>query len=391
MKQHLFSLAVLTAFTIPGAAWPVLDAAEARGPAIRLNQKEKNDPRATFEVTGLDPAALAKLAQAGLKREQWTALFGVYVAGRAKDPPPVLGSYAVRDGVLRFTPRFPLARGLRYRAVFDPARWPGGQMKQKPVVATFLLPRPAAVATTVVQQVYPSGETLPENQLRFYIHFSAPMSRGDVYRHIKLLNASGRPVDQPFLELDDELWDPRGQRFTLFVDPGRIKRGLKPREDLGPVLEKGKTYTLVIDRKWTDAEDNPLKETYRKTFKVTVPVDLPVQPKDWKLDSPAAGTRKPLAVRFPRPLDHALLQRLLWVTGPRGEVVAGTVAVSHAETRWQFTPKRPWQAGAYHLAADTRLEDLAGNNIERPFEVDVFRPVQRRLKSKTVRVPFQVK
>src|SRR5207244_1417841 len=112
---------------------------------------------------------------------------------------------------------------------------------------------------------------LPENQLKFYLHFSAPMSRGESYRHIQLLDAAGKPVESPFLELDHELWDPEGKRFTLFIDPGRIKRGLKPREDLGPVLEEGKRYTLVINRAWTDAEDNLLKETYRKTFTVGKP------------------------------------------------------------------------------------------------------------------------
>jgi len=34
------------------------------------------------------------------------------------------------------------------------------------------------VATTIVAQVYPSATVLPENQLKFYVQFSAPMSRG---------------------------------------------------------------------------------------------------------------------------------------------------------------------------------------------------------------------
>ena len=46
----------------------------------------------------------------------------------------------------------------------------------------------------------------------------------------------------------------RATRFTLLFDPGRIKRGLKPAQRrVGPVLEEGKSYTLVIDRGWTDA------------------------------------------------------------------------------------------------------------------------------------------
>ena len=86
------------------------------------------------------------------------------------------------------------------------------------------------------------------------------MSTGDNYRHIHLLDAAGKAVESPFLEIDQELWDPECRRFTLFIDPGRIKRGLKPREDLGPVLEEGKAgFTLVIDRAWADAADQAVE------------------------------------------------------------------------------------------------------------------------------------
>src|SRR5260370_1316673 len=80
-----------------------------------------------------------------------------------------------------------------------------------------------------------TGERWPENDLKFYIHFSAPMSRGDSYKRIKLPDEKGKALDMPFLELDQDLWDSAAQRLTVFCDPGRIKRGLKPREEFGPV------------------------------------------------------------------------------------------------------------------------------------------------------------
>ena len=113
-------------------------------------------------------------------------------------------------------------------------------------------------------QVYPTADRLPENQLKFYVVFSAPMARGGVYRHINLLDERGKAVDLPFLELDQELWDKSAQRLTVFCDPGRIKRGLKPREEFGPVLVEGKRYTLVIDTGLEDANGNPLKERFQK-------------------------------------------------------------------------------------------------------------------------------
>ena len=66
------------------------------------------------------------------------------------------------------------------------------------------------------------------------------------------------------------------------------------------------------------------------------------------------------------------------------------VTVKDEETCWQFRPRQPWTAGGYRLVVDTSLEDLAGNNLARPFEVDVFHPIQRKLQTKTTEVPFQV-
>ena len=364
----------------------------AGSPTIRLRHEAKEATEATFEIAGLDASAQALLAKANLTAEQWVALFSVRVdkggGAESSDRPALLGEYRFKDNVLRFEPRFPLMRGLRYRAVFDPSRLGA---TGEPVVAEFVIPKPAAGPPTVVEHVYPSTNKLPENQLKFYLHFSAPMSRGEAYRHIHLLQASGKEVDLPFLELDEELWDPQGKRFTLFFDPGRIKRGLKPREEVGPSLEEGKSYTLVIDAAWADATGNSLKESYRKPFQVGAPDDQLLEPKNWKVQAPAAGTEQPLTVDFPRPLDHALIERMLWITDAADGRVPGKVTVSAEETRWQFTPEQPWQNGKYYLVAQTALEDLAGNSIGRPFEVDVFRPVQREVKAETVRLPFEVR
>lgn len=365
----------------------------AKQPTIQLQREGQG--KAAFLVTGLDPADLAQLAKTELKPDQWTALFAVYVdrgATADQDPQPaILGSYQVAAEVLRFEPRFPLALGLRYRAVLDLSRMPGRSHAGKsPLVAEFTVPKPPVQATTVVQQVYPSRATLPENQLKFYIHFSAPMSRGEAYDRVQLLDGSGKPMDTPFLELGQELWDPQGKRFTLFFDPGRIKRGLKPREDLGPVLEEGKSYTLVIDRQWSDAEGNPLKESYRKAFRVGPPDEQSPDPKTWKLQSPQAGRVDPLVVDLPEPLDHALLERVLRVTDAQGQTIPGIVTITQAETRWQFTPQQTWRAGRYQLVVETTLEDLAGNQIGRLFEVDVLRPIERQAKAETVAIPFQV-
>ncbi len=280
---------------------------------------------------------------------------------------------------------------MRYLAVFDPAKVPEcSTWNIKAVKREFLLPKPETEPARVTH-VYPSTDRLPENTLKFYVHFSAPMARGGVYRHLRLLDERGKAVDLPFLELDEELWDGSGKRLTVFCDPGRIKRGLKPREEDGPVLEEGKRYTLVVDADLKDANGNRLKQPFRKPFRVLPPDDTQPDPKTWKVQPPAAGSRGSLTVTFPKPLDHALLERLLWVADGHGRKLLGTLAIEAQETVWRFTPDAAWEAGRYELVADTRLEDLAGNSIARPFEVDVFRPVQHAVREETVKVPFEVR
>ena len=86
--------------------------------------------------------------------------------------------------------------------------------------------------------------------------------------------------------------------------------------------------------------------------------------------SSGARTRDPLIVTFPDPLDHGLLARALGVEGGDRRLLDGDVTLEAADTRWLFTPRAPWQSGAYQLMALSILEDPAGNRIGRAFEVD---------------------
>jgi hypothetical protein len=364
---------------------------------------------AAVEVVGIDPSNLPALKSTAMTLERWSSFLTVRVARQGPDEtttPPLWGSYQVEATVLRFQPRFPLEPGVRYRAEFDPWKFhdvvralsqskKGEQAKPQSLsstrlVAEFSIPKGAERPTTTVTAVHPSREMLPENLLRFYIHFSRPMSRGEAYHRIKLLDAEGKPVADPFLELAEELWSTDGTRFTLFFDPGRIKRGLKPREEVGPVLEAGKSYDLVIDRDWPDAMGNPLRSEFRKSFRVGPPDDSSPDPKRWSVRPPRANTRDPLEVDFPEPLDRALLDRLIAVQNAEGKVVPGQVSIVGEETRWRFTPKGPWGGGNYRLVVGTDLEDVAGNSIARPFEVDVSGPISRQVKTESVILPFKI-
>jgi len=367
-----------------------------------LMQMLDETPNVMFRVEGLPESVVEGLAAAELSDDDYARFFSIRIARSsgesqsAESPPPLIGTYGASGGRLRFTPRFGLQPGLAYEAVFDASRLPERIRPEDvaassgPVTARFEIPKKEVAASTVVSEVYPTTDVLPENQLKFYLYFSAPMSRGLAYKHVRLLTEKGEPIEDPFLELGEELWDRTGTRFTLFFDPGRIKRGLKPREEVGPALEEGKAYVLVVSREWLDAEGNPLVADFRKEFKVAGPDDGPPSEKEWRIEPPAPGEKSPLVVTFPEPLDRAMLDRVVWVTDSAGEQVAGKVQIDKQETRWQLTPEKPWQPGTYKLVAETTLEDRAGNSLGRPFEIDQFNKVEIRTSQETVSLEFEI-
>jgi hypothetical protein len=238
-----------------------------------------------------------------------------------------------------------------------------------------------------VEHVYPSTDTLPANALKLYVYFSAPMSRGNSWEHLRLLREDGSAVAGPFLELDQELWDRDHRRFTILFDPGRIKRGLASLDEAGPSLEAGHRYTLAIARDWLDGRGVPMVEEYRKTFHVVAVDRTPPDPAKWRITPPRAGTSDPLVIRFPEPMDYALLQHEIELA----PAVAGTVSVAANETEWRFTPSSPWTRADYKIVIHTDLEDLAGNHILRAFDVDTFDPITPRLAAGTMILPLRIR
>ena len=342
---------------------------------------------AYVEVTGIPAATLRALDRTGLTPEQWASVLRVAVE---KDAPAVLGQYAVADGAIRFTPLFPFDEGRQYQVRFDPARLPGASADAGVVEKTVGRPASTAVPSTVVARVYPSGDVVPENLLRMYVEFSAPMGRKSGVEYIALLDHAGQEIPGAVLPLEYEFWSPDHKRFSVFFDPGRVKKGILPNRQMGRPLEEGRSVTLVISHEWPDAHGLPLKEDFRRMFRVG-PTDLePLDTAHWRIQPPQAGGRNGLIVTFPEPLDHGLLMRALGVTRD-GKEVDGEIAVDQVETRWTFTPREPWRAGSYQLLALDILEDVAGNQIGRAFEVDNFESVDKGPNPQTITIPFIVK
>jgi len=199
------------------------------------------------------------------------------------------------------------------------------------------------------------------------------MARGNIFRHFSLVDlTTGKPVEEPFRET--ELWSNDGRRLTLWLHPGRQKTEVNLNVDLGPVLEPRRRYALEIASGWKSEAGVSLSAAGRKVF-TTEPADR-TQPKPnrWTVVPPQAGSRAPLVITFGETLDHALLHNMLTVQNAQGELVTGSIEVTRFETQWRFTPQLAWAADRYRVRIGAELEDLAGNNLLRRFEVNLEQP-----------------
>lgn len=312
------------------------------------------DQLATIPVGKVDRAAGRKLLSFAI------------VTDRATLGRPMLGDYSRNGNQLTFTPRHPLAAGSLYRATL-------GVPESKQLTADFQTAKAKATPLTNVVEVYPTSTVLPANLLKFYIHFSQPMRNGRaIFERIHLLDEKGQRVPDPWRRT--ELWNADDKRFTLWIHPGRVKRGVNLREELGPVLEPQRQYTLVIERSVQDASGQSMAREYRRKFRTTAEDQTRVSPDEWKLTSARPGTRQPVTIDFGEPLDSALVLRCLEVRTSAGMVVAGSWSLERGERKAAYQPDGRWPTQTVFLHVDGILEDIAGNTPRRSFDTDLKKP-----------------
>jgi hypothetical protein len=351
---------------------------------IILNQNRASNYYRTFEIHTISSEMLEKLSNTSLVIEEWQEILSVYVSHNNEPTDaekfPLLGRYQITDGIIRFIPRYPLLDGVQYLAVSNHT-----QLKKIRII--FQLPQ--INTPTTVTQIYPSTDQIPENMLRFYIYFSAPMREEQALQHIHLIDDKRQCIRDVFLDPPQELWDITRTRLTLLFDPGRVKRGLTPHQQLGRALSPGKKYRLVVSNTWQDANLQPLSASFEKSFHVTSADTLIPNVADWIITPPALGTLAPLRVKLNKSFDHVLLDLCIQVKNNYGELIQGKTSHLTNETIWQFFPEKAWAHQIYYLIIDKKLEDLAGNNFYSLFD----KPSQTSLldvDNALISVPFTI-
>lgn len=329
-------------------------------------------------ITGWSGTELDALADARLTPAQWTDLLSLHVTGDTGDVDlhaiAVAASYEVTPMSVDVVPTYPLDPGRTYTLRIYPSRPPILRPGAKATASLMAItvPPDAPTAPTTVTTIFPSGDVWPENTLRFYLHFSAPMSNTSAIGHVRLVDDGGVEVEDVLLDIDVDLWSPDYTRRTVFFDPGRVKQGIRPNRELGRALIAGRRYAIVVNTSWQDAAGRALAREFRHTFTAGPAVEAAVDPADWTVGSITPGTREPLVVQFPWALDEGLLQRAVGVETAPGAPLDGTVTIDRSERRWAFVPADVWPSGTLSLVVLTLLEDPAGNRVGEPFELELF-------------------
>lgn len=278
----------------------------------------------------------------------------------------ILGKFSADNSALLFEPLIPLTPGLTYQI-----------LKNDQFIGQVTIPfNPNEKAPELVA-IYPQLDTLPENLLKFYVRFSKPMRSGESLQFIHLLDKKEDTLRNVFLNLQPELWDTSSSVLTLWLDPGRIKRGLTLNRSLGNPLKMNETYHLVVSSTWKGQNGLKLAQTYRKTFIAGKRDDQAPDLKQWQLQVPKVSTTAPLEIKTRETLDHFLLSESIGIVDQNNSLVKGKISLDKRDQQVLFVPVQRWKAQRYHLQVDARLEDLAGNNLNRVFDRDISKSKSR--------------
>ncbi|MDA1122017.1 MAG: Ig-like domain-containing protein [Bacteroidetes bacterium] len=270
----------------------------------------------------------------------------------------ILGKTAVKDGSNIFYPLWAFTQGLTYEVISEGA-----------LFKSFSVPEDLSEDVPEIVSVYPTIDVIPENLLKMYVVFSQRMNQGYALDFIHIRNKTTFSVEYPFLDLQPELWNKDGTILTLWLDPGRIKRDLGPNKIYSTPVDEGESYEMVISKYWKSTMGSQLKDSFSRSFKVAANDREKPMPENWRITSPRANSVEQLTIDFGESMDYLLAMNAITVSKNEVEV-PGQISLNKDESVWRFTPNQPWNESEYQIVVETRLEDLAGNNLNRPFDRD---------------------
>jgi hypothetical protein len=279
---------------------------------------------------------------------------------------PMAGSYSLEENTVKYIPAFEFIEGQSYTvqvANHDNDIGDVDTNRSTHFLNEFTIKRSIEDVSPEIVSVYPSGGDIPENTLRFYVHFSTPMMPHVSDQYIMLQDATGKPDPAAFMMFKQELWSEDRKRLTLLMDPGRVKRGVAQNLTLGPALQEGNTYSIVVEAGWPTANNTQVMPGFKKNFIVSKALRTLPDPDRWTIDLPEKLTTDPLLIEFDRPFDAELLLTGISVLDESAQTIQGVISVENQERVWRFERQGMWLNSQIQIVIDAQLEDVAGNNF----------------------------
>lgn len=275
---------------------------------------------------------------------------------------PILGDWQVSGASYTFIPLLPLTKGESYEI------WCGSDVLHSFTIAL----EDSNKKPTQLLAIYPTLDSVPENLLKMYFVFSNPMQEtGNALNYIEVRDNQTNEKLSVFLELESELWNKDHTVLTLWLDPGRIKTDLSPNLERGLPIQNGHRYKIKISENWKDANNRILEKPYNKTLIVNDRDNKKPDISKWGISPPKKHTLKPLVVDFNEAIDYFLGTECFSVINTEKNIINGRFELIDKEHKLLFYPDSQWVKGKYSISVETRLEDLAGNNLNYVFDTDL--------------------
>lgn len=294
----------------------------------------------------------------------------------------VIGVIVSVKGKHNFTPVIPFTPGQTYTL----------RKKNTEVLAIFSIPERERTTAVQLVAIHPTLDTVPQNLLKMYFEFAQPMQEvGNALDYITVTNTTDGQKVQPFLRLESELWNSERTLLTLWLDPGRIKTDLIPNREKGLPLMTGKRYIIAVDSSWNSKTGIPLEKKYTKTIVVGPRDDEKPDISSWKLRLQDATVGKKLYIDFGESMDAFLAKETMRVYDANVEEVKGEFKLENNSSRLVFTPVKHFITGDYEVSIQSKLEDLAGNNLNHLFDTDLKKAPNQKTSKAVFSIPFEVR
>ncbi len=305
------------------------------------------------------------------KKAEWETISGLFSINNHKvSPYSVTCKYTVTDDTLIFTPVLPLGNGIDFEVQVYNQNHTATKRYTTPLYTT-------QQQVPSVNNIYPLVKTIPSNILMFHVSFSTSMNE-DIMAFKDVLIVDENGVEKKMVWREKSNWANDGKHLVLMIHPGRIKRGIDYMEQLGPLFEEGKQYTLIIPPSLTDRYGQPLGQEYKKTFTICAPDRNMPAYKQSTFVAPHKNTKEAITLNFTEAIDYGTAYLGIEVYTADSTKVEGVVIPTNSDSQWGFVPTKNWQDKKYILSLNDYLADIASNHLTRKFEVKHIDSIAKR-------------